>query len=739
MFFNDPVYDQGFQADDGLILAQPLLLELEEILPVPASTGFWLHDPTCPSKHAFSPKQLKRLHAWQIAGDKKTAKTPNIPVVLDDMLVIPLITAQAIDVTLVISDVDPAVLRKMATEWLIELQEKILQRFCRIRHIYIEPDTGLYNRRALTLLLATESSRKTLFLIAAVPGTRTLAGGFQKICQINSLLRTLIDEPLFYLGQGLFAAVRRINQRNACLDFSHRLISRLKREGLRKVHIGFASLHKEDTPQEILHRCQRLLAEAERRGPYSLCDEAFLIKKEQQPFALPAPSVLRRLQKKWRGLDQFGLLLLSFAHKQNMQDGKEAQVLPDFDSILSKAQSSLTSHTSDSSCSSYFSYSLNANEQLILLPDLSFEQTSLQAKQLAQKISKEKNTDVLPFTGFCHWPTVGVTKIECIRSCRKAILHASFYEKGAVVAFDALSYNVSGDLYFDEGNYKQAIKEYKAGLQIKPDDVNLLNSLGVALAEINRHREAESCFSQVLQTEPQNYMALINKGMSCRLLGRPEKAITCFEQGLRCKEHAKQASIELYLQLGKLYCLQEEFEKAATLLKEWRSLKGEPSEFIFFRLLGKASMGAGENNEAIKALQRSLQIYPQNADSQSMLGLLYVLEGQGAEVGLSLCDRAITSDSGDARHLYRRAAALRHLERLNEALDDVRESLRIQRNNEQTLLLRAILYEELGSLRRAQQGFQRIISLKKNTENRKKEALAGLARITARTRISSQS
>ncbi|MCI5126193.1 MAG: hypothetical protein D3925_17390 [Candidatus Electrothrix sp. AR5] len=254
---------------------------------------------------------------------------------------------------------------------------------------------------------------------------------------------------------------------------------------------------------------------------------------------------------------------------------------------------------------------------------------------------------------------------------------------------------------------------------------------------MNKH--SFSCFSQVLQTEPQNYMALINKGMSCRLLGRSEEAIACFEQGLHCTEHTKQASIELYLQLGKLYCLQEECKKAVSLLKEWRKLRGEPKEFIFFRLFGEALMGAGEHHEAIKALQRSLQIYPQNADSQSMLGLLYTLEGQGAEVGLSLCDRAITADSGDARHLYRRAAALHHLGRLPEALDDVRESLKVQRNNEQTLLLRAILYEELGSLRRAQQGFQRIVSMKKSTENRKKEALAGLARLAARTHISSQS
>ncbi|WP_339136826.1 MAG: tetratricopeptide repeat protein [Candidatus Electrothrix sp. GW3-4] len=573
MFPDDPVYEQGFQADDALILAQPLLLELEEILPLPASTGFWLHGLPCPSEQILTPEQQERLHTWQAKADEETAKAP---VVQKDLLMIPLSTAQAGRVTLVISDVDPAVLRKMAPEWLIELQEKILQRFSRVRQIYTDPETGLYNRRALTLLLATEPCRKTLFLIATVPGTRTLAGGFQKIQHVNVLLRALIKEPLFYLGQGLFAAIRNVNQRSTCLDFSHRLIARLKREGLRRVHVGFSSLPPKDTPQEILHRCQLLLAEAEQRGPYSLCDEAFLVRKEQHPFALPAPPIIRELQKKWRGLDQFGLLLVSF-NKQDRQKENDMETFPALNPIL------------PDTCSCH---RLNASEQLIFLPGHSIQQTSLQARQLSQKIAKDH--DVLPAIGFCHWPTVGGTKINCIRCCRKAILHASFYEKGAVVAFDALSYNVSGDLYFDEGDYKQAIREYRAGLQLKPDDVNLLNSLGVALAEINRHREAESCFSQVLQTEPQNYMALINKGMSCRLLGRTEEAITCFEQGLRCDEHTQQASIELYLQLGRLYCLQEHFEKAVDLLKEWRERKEEPTEFIFFRLLGEAFMGAGK-------------------------------------------------------------------------------------------------------------------------------------------------
>ncbi|MCI5147891.1 MAG: tetratricopeptide repeat protein [Candidatus Electrothrix sp. MAN1_4] len=731
MVFNDLVYEQGFQADDGLILSQPLLLEMEELLPVPASTGFWQHDLTCPSEQIFTQEQLEKLTTWYRTTNQETAQ---IPAVLEDLLVIPLITTQNENIFLVVFDVDPAVLRKMALEWLIELQEKIIQRFCHIRQIYIDPETELYNRRALNLLLATAPCQRTLFLIATVPATRTLAGGFQKTQQVNVLLRNLLDEPLFSLGQGIFAAVRNIKERSICLKFSHRLIARLKREGLRRVHIGFSVLSKEYTPQETLHRCQRILAEAERRGPYSLCDEAFFVRKEQHPFALPGSQLVRELQNQWRNLDQFGLVLVSVAQEHEGQEKKTIQPLPDLSSILPEA----------SSC-----YQLNASEQLILFPDISYEQLKIQAQELCQNTTA--HTGMLPSLGFCHWPSVGTTKTaktakiaktaktDCIRNCRKAILHASFYPKGAVVAFDALSYNVSGDLSFDEGDYTQAIREYKAGLRMQPDDVNLLNSLGVALAEINRHRQAEACFSQVLQQEPNNYMALINKGMSCRLLGHPKEAIACFEQGLRCEEHKQQASIEIYLQLGKLYCLEEKFTQAVNLLNEWKQHQGDPGEFIFFRLSGEAFMGAGQHHEAIKALQHSLQLYPQNAASQSMLGLLYVLEGQGAEIGLSLCDRAIATDSGDALHLYRKAQALHALERHTEALENVKASLKLQRNNEQTLLLRAILYEELGSLRRAQQGFQRIVSMKKSTESRKKEALAGLARIAARMRISSQS
>ncbi|MCI5121572.1 MAG: hypothetical protein D3908_10355, partial [Candidatus Electrothrix sp. AUS4] len=139
MFFLDPTAELGLQPSDGLILEQALLPELKKILPIPVSAAFWLHDPTCPAVHAFSPEQQEQLQTWQSNQDEDSTHPP---VVLTDMLVIPLLTGAQQGLTLVIHDVDPALLRKMDSEWLLELQENIIQRFCHIRQIYTDPDSG---------------------------------------------------------------------------------------------------------------------------------------------------------------------------------------------------------------------------------------------------------------------------------------------------------------------------------------------------------------------------------------------------------------------------------------------------------------------------------------------------------------------------------------------------------------------------------------------------------------------
>ncbi len=693
-----PIYrdnEAGFQHLDALVFGDQLLHEVKNLLPMPATAGFWLHDYPL-FEHGFTPQQEKILTA---------ARQGSAPLVQGGMLIIPVSSTTRIKVDIVIYDVDPDLLLKMAPEWLTRFQDTLHRHFLRIRQIYIDPATGLYNQRAINLLLAGTSSWHSLFLVATVSRSRSIAGGFRKIGQLSSLLEAVVSEPLFYFGQGVFGCVHQQTDRKAALDFSHRLITRLKREGLHRVHVGFSCLDGEDSGEKILHDCWLALLEAERRGPYSLCDASFLHNRDRQPFALPPAPVLRKLQHNWRGLDRFGLLLISLT-------GEGGEDIPELVSLL-PADSRLVEFSS--------------GRHFVLFPAASAAGTAKQVKALAERIAA--HTGLQPGMGFCHWPSTGVTRVDCIRNCRKAIVHGSYYGEGAVVGFDFLSLNVSGDLYFDEGDYKQAIREYRAGLLMQPDDINLLNSLGVALAEVNRHREAVDCFSQVLSQDETDHMALVNKGMSCRLLGRNEQAVQCFEKAMLCPDHEKQSSLELYLQLGRLYCMTEQYESAVALLHRWQASKGPPEEFMFFRLMGEACMGALRNREAIENLQRSLQLHPGNSDSLSMLGLLYVLEGEGEEVGLSLCNRAVSMDEGDAEHFYRLASALYHLERNDEALAAVREAVRLRKNHDRAVLLRGRIYERLGLVRQAAQSYRRVGTLKTASAERKQTALARLHKL----------
>ena len=687
--------EPGFNHFDALILHDQLLREVENLLPIKAAVGFRLHD-SYPCVHTFSPRQQEILRA-----ERKGSS----PFVRGGMLVIPLAVTKQIAVDVVVYDVDPALLVKMDPQWLSELQKQILDHFFQIRRIYTDPGTGLYNQRALALVLSGSSCWKSLFLIATVSRKRSIAGGYQKVNQLASLLEAVISEPLFYFGQGVFGCVSRKCDRRTALDFSHRLISRLKREEVYRVHVGFSCLAGEQSPENTFHDCWNALIEAERRGPYSLCDAEFLQKRDQHPLALPPSPILRKFQRRWSGLNRFGLVLISSELPGDEELLECVSLLPD----------------------ESYSVQLTAGQLLVLLPDYSAARTAREVGTLAEYIETRTNRSVA--MGHTHWPSDGTSKIESVGNCRKAILHGSFYGTGALVGFDFLSLNVSGDLYFDEGNYKQAIREYRAGLRMHPGDVNLLNSLGVALAEVNRHRQAIDCFTQVLATDSVNHMALVNKGMSCRLLGLNMQAVSCFEQAVRCPDHVQEASLELYLQLGRLYCLVEQYDNAVMLLKRWQEIKGLPEEFMFFRIMGEACMGAGRNREAIESLQRSLQLHPGNADSQSMLGLLYVLEDEGAEVGLSLCNRAVFMDEDNAEHYFRLASALSHLGENVEALSAVRTALRIKRNHDRAILLRGRIYENLGRISRAIQSYQRLESLKNSSDSRKKEALARLIKL----------
>jgi tetratricopeptide (TPR) repeat protein len=339
--------------------------------------------------------------------------------------------------------------------------------------------------------------------------------------------------------------------------------------------------------------------------------------------------------------------------------------------------------------------------------------TENQGRVLAEKVKaalEQEHASLSVAAGICRWPFHGNTKTETTVNCRKALMHGRFFGPGAVTVFDHVSLNVSGDYLFDEGDYRQAVRDYRAGVGIARDDFNLMNSLGVALTALNRLHEAVVCFDRVVKKDPENFMALVNMGFVQRMLGDKGEALRCFEQASRHREFAESSVFpDLSLQLGRLYCDAGRFDRALDILHWYEKHPGSRQEYSLYSLLGEAYAEKKQPEQAIPALQKAVRKNPHDARSLSLLGELYAGDGQGDDIALALCRQAVDRDDTSWQHWFRLALVSRKMGRLQEAGDAVKESLRRNRGAVDALFLAGQIHRDRGEEQKARGKFQRVL------------------------------
>jgi tetratricopeptide (TPR) repeat protein len=297
--------------------------------------------------------------------------------------------------------------------------------------------------------------------------------------------------------------------------------------------------------------------------------------------------------------------------------------------------------------------------------------------------------------GYCTYPDGNGSRTDCIRRCYKALMHGDFYGEGSVVHFDHLSLNVSGDWYFEQGDFRQAVREYSQGLKRMPGEKNLLNSLGVALIEMKRISQAITAFQEVLEQDPDNHMALVNLGYAFLQKGQRQKALRFFEKAYEVQYHAGLEGVDVLRQLSRLYIFFGRFQDALVALRRWQEAGDTEHDFLFHQLFGRARFETGSAGPAMQALQKALRLHPKDAESLSLLGLIYICENEGEEAGRILLEKSLSLDGSRAVYWYRYGAALLHLARYDEALAAVRKSLCLKKTDiDAGLLLVEILMRQ---------------------------------------------
>jgi len=612
-----------------------------------------------------------------------------------------------------------------SVNWLLDRSRLVSDAFLRTKRWAVDPLSGLLNGRffleelevllqekkrilaageACTAMQSSEpDAMRSPFLSVALVEIYPLRAkkteqAVRHAEQVAASLESLLggQVPVYCFGSGLFAMTLNGVSIEQSLKMGKTLLRRLRQENFGDARLGLNTLDVsrsapeglsgEQEGRELIEEALAALQEAAKRGPSALYNWASRKDSSLTALALPSESTVREFGRLWQKEKSFAVVCL--------QNDPESGA-----SIAGRRFLSLLGHPAVAE---------GEGEVFVFLAGLDRDHALSWLQDLRKKLATTKKRggpSAEAFSaGIALYPCLDYSRPQTLANARKALLHARYLGTGREAAFDDVTLNISGDVYYNEGDLAAAIAEYKKGLRFNSSSINLLNSLGVCEAQMNRRDRARRLFEQVLDQDPQDFMALYNLGFASLQSGQTEKALHYFQ---RAQEQDRE-NIELILQLAKLYCAARRYAEAVELLQPLVVENGEKklgesrTRAAVFRYLGEAWDGLGRGEEAVAALQRALRNEPDDPKSLSLLGYLYSKAGEGDDLALSLCRRAVEIDGGKGRYWYHLAAVLGKTGAYQDAEVALRNCLNLQRQDSDALQLLARVYEGMGKKKKAE-------------------------------------
>ncbi len=577
---------------------------------------------------------------------------------------------------------DEYLIRKVGNDWLESLQLLLLRDFLLIKRANIDPLTGLLSSLHLneSLNINRNTSSEVLVLLSVSPRGSNAFYARSYLNKTVSLLKGFINErfPLYYIGQSCFAMLCKTTEQNFSSEFSPLLVNFFKREACSRVHVATLDLAHFDfnhdtsisASEAIMKKAWAALHTASKRGPFAFCNASALENLAAHPLAPPEKLLKRWLQSVTRKNDHFSLLQFTGG------DEKLLKIIQD--ETESKGESTIF-----------------GDHSYLFLPMVDRKRLKKIAEKIIAVHSQKATKERTPNVGIAIYSTKEPSKSDMLLNCRKALCHAAFFEPGSVVICDAVSFNISGDIYYGEGDLVRAVREYKRGLILDSRDGNLLNSLGVCYAQMNRHKDAVLCFKKACTSRDDRFMALYNLGLELQQHKDKPAAIKSFTSALACSETDNQevARKDISFQLSVLCCQEKLYKKGLALLQPWYDHEADGKALKY---LGQLHGGLGNYKKAMKYLQLAMRYDEYDAEVLGLLGEIYLEENEGDDSALRFCEKAVELNPDSLQLKIRLAKSQIHCGELTAAVKTFQRGLRNKKTRLAALQQKAILANEQG-------------------------------------------
>jgi len=600
-----------------------------------------------------------------------------------------------------VSGIDRLLVKKAGLDWLQETRDCLQREFLTVKLAGVDLQTGLLNSAHLHSLFDSfpETESVGLVLVEIYPRVRTAMEAMQHVRRAAAVLKSFIGKqvPLYHIGQSVFAFSWQNCNEDSVARFGPMLVSFLKQEQFKRVHVGYSQgpigqCRQIDT-RKILDESWLALQVACKRGPFSFCTYRSLQHFQRHSLYTSVKGILTRIHPYWQNLDQFALVQLH----------AEQAAVNIYDKITLNLADSKKIKGLD-------------NDVYIVLPNTELDTVLPLVTDMLLTLDRDQKTKSPVAAGIALFPYGDFRKSELVLNCRKALLHGALLgKKGMITVFDALSLNVSGDIFYGEGDIPRAVKDYRRGLLLQPHDVNLLNSLGVSYAMMNKHRLANDCFLKALTVKNDDFMSWYNLGLGRELQGDISGAVESFEQARKCpldhEQDTTEARKELPLQLGKLYCQTGRYQETLAILLPWYDKKNsDPRAGRALRYLGESFHGIGRDRDAMIWLQRAIRFDEFDASALSLLGEVYLENNEGDQIALNLCEKSVELNPSPPIFHLRLARAQIQCGFMEAAGDTLRHCLRHKATKGAAGFLMGLTYWKQGQRLRARQWFCKTIS-----------------------------
>ena len=302
----------------------------------------------------------------------------------------------------------------------------------------------------------------------------------------------------------------------------------------------------------------------------------------------------------------------------------------------------------------------------MFLPGADVDSAQEWGSAIRQRVKSELSTTLQ--IGISIHPCLGFAKSEMLDNARKALIHTGFFGSNTQTCFDAVSLNISGDRLYERGKLKEAAEEFQRALTLDPNNINVINSLGVCYAQMSQFEEAVSEFTQLTRLKPSDFMGQYNLACALLSLGREDEAEQAFTRA--CRLEPKRAAP--YFQLAKLCKKHNRLEEALNYLGQTVELK--PHWAKAWRLFGECFLEQGKDAEAMKGFKKALKINGNDAAALSGLAILYGRAESNLEIALALARRSAVLEPDSVLFRRRLAQLLWQNGELEEALAQCRRA-----------------------------------------------------------------